>query len=385
LGWSSSPGATSYTVLSSTTSGAETTLHTGVTGTGYTDTTAVNGTIVYYAVEAVNGAGAGPNSTEVSAAMPPGTPTGLSATPGINQATLTWTAPTGASGATSYIVKRSTTSGAETTLAAGVTGTNYTDATAANGTIVYYEVSAVNASGTGLNSTEASATMPPGTPTGLSATPGINQVALTWTAPSGASGATSYNVKRSTTSGAETTLVTGVTATAYTDATAAAGNTYYYEVSAVNASGQGVNSAEAGAIMVPATPAGVAQSPGNNQAALSWSAASGATSYNVMRSIISDSGYVTLTTAGAQTTTSYTDGTAVNGTIYYYVIQAANVTGNSGNSSQVTSEPLAAATGLGATAGTNQVVLTWTTATGATSYTVLRSATSGAEPRLSPG
>jgi hypothetical protein len=46
-------------------------------------------------------------------------------------------------------------------------------------------------------------------------------------------------VLRSTSPGAETTLVTGVTSTTYGDASAAPGTTYYYEVAGVNSTGAG--------------------------------------------------------------------------------------------------------------------------------------------------
>ena len=84
----------------------------------------------------------------------------------------------------------------------------------------------------------------PAAPTKLSATGGNASVALSWTASTGAA---TYNVYRSTTTGGETVLVTGVTATTYTDTTAANGTTYYYEVTAVNASGESAKSNEASA------------------------------------------------------------------------------------------------------------------------------------------
>ncbi|MEI6605151.1 MAG: DUF2341 domain-containing protein [Verrucomicrobiota bacterium] len=72
-------------------------------------------------------------------------------------------------------------------------------------------------------------------PINLSATPGSNQVALTWTAPTGA---TSYNVRRSSTSGGPYTLIGTSTGTTFTDTTVTNGATYYYVTSAItNVSG----------------------------------------------------------------------------------------------------------------------------------------------------
>ncbi len=85
----------------------------------------------------------------------------------------------------------------------------------------------------------------PGAPTGLGIKPGHAQLTLSWTAPAGP--VTSYSVYRGTYPGNEslTPIVTGVTATTYTDTGLTNGLTYYYQVSAVNSSGEGPKSAEA--------------------------------------------------------------------------------------------------------------------------------------------
>ena len=90
----------------------------------------------------------------------PDAPTGLTAvTPpaGLPRVSLTWTA---SSGATSYTVKRGTAPGAETTIAAGVKFSHWTDAATAPGTRYYYVVSAVNGAGESANSNEVSARLP---------------------------------------------------------------------------------------------------------------------------------------------------------------------------------------------------------------------------------
>jgi autotransporter-associated beta strand protein len=90
----------------------------------------------------------------------------------------------------------------------------------------------------------------PAPPTGVSAIPGNAQVTLSWTP---ASGATGYNVKRSTVIGGETTVATttGPAADTYTDTGLANGTTYYYVVSAVNSGGQGTDSTEVNATPKP--------------------------------------------------------------------------------------------------------------------------------------
>ncbi|WP_425452356.1 glycoside hydrolase family 44 protein [Paenibacillus cellulosilyticus] len=189
-----------------------------------------------------------PGTTTATA---PSAPTGLTAAAGNAQAMLSWTASTGA---TSYNVKRATTSGGTyTTVATGVTGTTHTNTGLTNGTTYYYVVSAVNSVGESANSSQASATpvasvTVPAAPTGLTATAGNAQVTLSWTASSGVA---SYNVKRSSTSGGTyTTAATGVTGTTYTDTGLTNGTTYYYVVSAVNSAGESSNSTQASAAPV---------------------------------------------------------------------------------------------------------------------------------------
>jgi fibronectin type 3 domain-containing protein/regulation of enolase protein 1 (concanavalin A-like superfamily) len=130
----------------------------------------------------------------------------------------------------------------------------------------------------------------------------------------------------------------------------------------------------------PPAPGGLTAIPGNNQVALAWNTASGATSYTVKRSTVSGSGYTNLQT---QSGTGYTDTTAVNGTTYYYVVSASNAAGSSANSPEASATPAPPAPPgppgtLIANPGNAQVALTWTASTGTgVSYTVKRSNTPG--------
>jgi beta-galactosidase len=85
-------------------------------------------------------------------------------------------------------------------------------------------------------------------PATLQAVVGYGLINLQWTA---SAGATSYNVKRSTLSGAETLIAT-TTATNYTDLGLSDGVAYYYVVSAQNLAGPSGNSSEVAA--APLTP-----------------------------------------------------------------------------------------------------------------------------------
>ncbi|MBW8782990.1 MAG: RICIN domain-containing protein [Verrucomicrobia bacterium] len=87
----------------------------------------------------------------------PAAPAALLAASGENAVSLRWQP---SFGATSYTINRATTSGGpySTTVASGVTSSNYTDATVTNGTTYYYVVTAINSAGTSVNSPEDSAT-----------------------------------------------------------------------------------------------------------------------------------------------------------------------------------------------------------------------------------
>lgn len=82
-------------------------------------------------------------------------------------------------------------------------------------------------------------------PTNLTATAGDTKITLSWDSVSGATG---YNVKRSTVSGGSyTTIASNITGTTYNDTSVTNGTTYYYVVTAVNADGESSNSNEASA------------------------------------------------------------------------------------------------------------------------------------------
>lgn len=210
-------------------------------------------------------------STQVTA-TPPSAPSGLAAAGGNGQVSLTWTA---GAGAATYNVKRSTTSGGPYTTVASATTTTYTDTTVTNGTTYYYVVTSVNSAGESAASNQASATPQvaiPAAPTGVSAVGGNAQVALTWTA---SAGSTSYNVKRSTTTGGPYTTVASPTTASYTDTGLTNGTTYYYVVSAVNTAGESANSSQVAATPTASTLQQLILNPGFESGTANWTATAG--------------------------------------------------------------------------------------------------------------
>jgi fibronectin type 3 domain-containing protein len=228
-------------------------------------------------------------------------------------------------------------------------------------------------------------------PASLTATAGSGQVALSWPASAGAVG---YHVKRATVSGGPYVTIACPTSTSYTDTAVVGGTTYYYVVSAFytagpNAGGESADSTQAsatpqGSASVPAPPSGLVATPGNGQVGLSWTASTGASSYNVKRATVSGGPY---TTVASPTGTTFTNTGLTNGTTYYYVVSAVNAAGESGNSSQVTATPQGSSvpappTGLTAAGPGNQrgsVKLQWTQSTtpGVTKNNIYRRTSAG--------
>jgi len=82
-------------------------------------------------------------------------------------------------------------------------------------------------------------------PSGLSAKTGRNQVTLYW---NGSAQTSSFNVKRSSSSGGPYALIASTAGTSYTDE-GLAGGTYYYVVSGIGSAGESVNSIEVSATL----------------------------------------------------------------------------------------------------------------------------------------
>jgi len=320
------------------------------------------------------------------------------ATAGNAQVVVSWIVPTsdGGSPITGYNVYRATSPGGELAppIGANVSGTSFTDPGLSNGTTYYYTVTAVNAVGESPQSAEASATPQtvPSAPTGLVATAGNQQVALSWVAPAsnGGSAITSYNVYRGISAGGEssTPVATNVpsTSTSFTDTSVANGTTYYYTVAAVNSAGISPSSVEASALpeTVPSVPLALTTINGNGTATLSWSppASNGGaavTGYDVYRGTTSG-GEAATPIATNVSGTSFTDTGLTNGTTYYYTVAAINAVGISSQSAEASATPRVLqlcvmvqtypSSKTTVTAGDTASFVVWVWSTGATSSNV---------------
>jgi len=399
LTWTASAGATSYNLYWSTTTGVTPvngTKISNISSASYTQTGLTNGTTYYYVVTAVDSAGessasAQASATPVAPVTAPVAPTSLSATAGNAQVSLTWAA---SSGASSYNLYWSTTAGvtpANGTKISGITSPSYVQTGLTNGTTYYYVVTAANSGGESPASNQASATpMAPVTvplaPTNLAATAGNTQVSLTWTA---SAGAVSYNLYWSTTTGvtpANGTKISGIASPAYVHTGLTNGTPYYYVVTAVNSAGESGASNQATATPVApiaAAPANLTATAGNAQVTLNWAASSGAVTYNLYWSTSTGVTPANGTKVGGISGTTYVQTGLTNGTAYYYVVTAVNTGGESPASNQATATPQGsapAAPTLTATAGVDLVMLSWNSISGATSYNVYYSMSSGVTP-----
>jgi predicted phage tail protein len=363
-------------------------------GTSYTVAGLTNGTTYYFTADAVNDAelhSVASNEASATPAPPataPGAPTGLTATAGDAQVSLSWKAPASDGGAqiTGYNIYQGTSSNITGKPVASTTGTSVTVKNLADGTTYFFKVTAVNRAGQGPASSTASATpvaaiTNPGAPTGLTATPGNGQVTLSWTAPTsnGGAGITGYEIYQGTRPGGESsTPVSSTTGTSVTVTGLTNGTTYYFTVAAVNkAKRQGNRSGEASATPVlgtaPATapnsapaskpasapasappvggltpgtpggPTGLTATAGNAQVTLSWTAPATGTApaparYDVYEG--TSPGFSPGTPVSSTTGTSVTVKGLTNGTTYYFVVTAVDSSGKvSGSSGEASAEP----------------------------------------------
>ncbi|HET6381898.1 MAG TPA: SdrD B-like domain-containing protein, partial [Armatimonadota bacterium] len=207
--------------------------------------------------------------------------------------------------------------------ASNISTAGYLDSGLTNGETYYYVVTALGIGGESANSAEVTATpqVPaPAPPTGVSAQAGAAQITLNWTASSGATG---YNVKRSSIQGGPYTTVATASTTGYTNAGLTNGTTYYYVITALGPGGESANSAEVSAVpnVPPTAPTNLVATPvSGSEIDLTWSDTGAADSFQIER-MSSGSGFTQIGSVGGSVT-SFADTTVQPNVTYTYRVRA---------------------------------------------------------------
>ncbi len=316
--------------------------------------------------------------SDLAGAVDPGAPTGVTATPGDIQATVSFSAPASNGGSPINLYTVTSTPGSFTATGSGspiiVTGLS-------NGTSYTFTVTATNSVGTGPASAVSNSVTPdvvPDAPTSVSATATDAQAVVSFSAPAsnGGTAVLSYTVTSSPGGLMATGSSSPLTVTGLTD-----GTPYTFTVVATNALGSGAASAPSNSV----TPAGVPGAPtivnavaGDTQANVSFSGAlsngSAITSYTVTSS---PGGFTASGSSSPLTVTGLTNGQA-----YTFTVTATNGLGTSAPSvASISVTPNivpGAPTGVSATEGDSQSTVSFSAPTpnGGTaiiSYTVTSS------------
>ena len=288
---------------------------------------------------------------EPSPTAPPA-PSLLTATPvSSTQIDLSWT--DNSTDETGFRIRRKTGSSGTWTLIAtvGQNVSSYQNTGLTAGATYYYSVSSYNTGGESAASNEASATTPggvppPAAPTNLQATAvSKSQINLTWT--DNATNETGFRIRRKTGSNgtwAEIATV-GQSVTSYQNTGLSPAQTYFYSVTAYNATGDSTASNEASATtedeggpdnppIPPTNLQGTAVS--TTQINLWWIDNSAyETGFKVRRKAAGAAIWTDLATLGPNTTT-YQDTGLTPGSVFVYSVIAFNTNGDSTSSNEAT-------------------------------------------------
>ncbi|MDR1326474.1 MAG: fibronectin type III domain-containing protein [Treponema sp.] len=356
----------------------------------WTDTGLSESTSYRYWVSAVVSTGEGELSAYVSATTEKaplfGAPAEVSATADSSTSiTLGWNA---VSEASSYEVYRSTSEQGTYTkvTATSIVGTSYTNTGLSSGTTYYYKVRGFRSSspsGYGDYSSPVFATTKaagPSAPSSVSASAvSSSSITVTWYSVTGATG---YNIYRSSSSSGTYTLAGTSASTSYTDTELTGYTTYYYKVASYNSVSEGEPSSPTSATTQwGGAPAGLSATAGSdNSITLSWGAVSGANYYYIYRSTTEPGTYNQVTyTSG----TSYTNTGLSSGITYYYKVRAYSSYYSYGDYSSPVSAttpaviPSSPSSVSASAVSSSSITITWGSVTGATEYKIYRGSSSG--------
>ena len=317
-----------------------------------------NGVLHSVGVRAKNSVGYGPWS-ERKRATPvakPAKPTNFATAAGSGEVTLTWDDPNNATiSKWQYQQKEGADSYGDWTdiPSNGASTSSYTVTSLASGTRYTFKLRAVNASGNGVESDEASATpiaapaAVPAKPDNFGAAPRHQSVELTWDDPNDSTIDT-WEYRQGTTSGSygdwADIPASNKDTVSHTVSSLSNGTTYFFQVRAVNASGNGVESDEASAtpIAAPGMPTGFTASAGDSEVRLTWADPNNATitrwQYQQKAGAGSYGAWTDISGSSAATA-SYKVPSLANGTRYTFKLRAVNASGPGAPSSEASARP----------------------------------------------
>jgi putative nucleotidyltransferase with HDIG domain len=303
-----------------------------------------NGTPYAFTVVAVNRVGDSPPSAPSAVVVPstvPTAPSGVTGVSGDGQATVSWTAPAddGGTPVTGYQITPFLGGVAQTPRSFASTSTTEVVGGLTDGATYTFAVTAINGDGDSPASSSSAPVIPagvPSAPTGVSGTPGDDQVFLSWTAPAGDGGApiTDYLVTPSIGGVAQPPTLFASTATSQVVDGLADGTSYTFTVVAINSAGDSPASLPSGSVTpatTPSAPTGVTGVSGNGQVTLSWTAptddgGAAVTGYIVVP-YLGPASEPPTTFPSAATTETVTGLT--NGSTYTFAVTAVNGVGDS--------------------------------------------------------
>ena len=305
---------------------------------------------------------AGVGVSDVTVMIPvegtPSAPTGLTATGGDQQVTLSWGAPSSDGGSAivryQYRVQQSGRSFIEwAPISGGASATSYIVTGLENGTSYTFEVRAVNGVGGGQGAT-ASATLSdsaPGAPANLTATAGDEQVALSWGAPTdGGSQILRYEYRYGAvggTYGEWTTVSGGGSARSLTVTGLTNGTEYGFQVRAENGIGEGPASEDTATPgRAPTMPTGLTAGVESETITVMWgmpadTGGSAITGYQVRYRMSGGAWRNWMVVEGGASATSYTIMGLTNGIGYEIAVRAVNGIG-AGDAAMTEATPMEA-------------------------------------------
>lgn len=321
LTWDLVPGAKSYHVYSSTSSGSYSTprLTSSVTSDVVINGLS-SGTTYYFIVKALIGSLESPQSpeTSVQAGLPPAAPSLVWG--GAASVDISWSAVTGAA---SYDLLRSENGVDFYQLAGPMAGTSYTDNTVESSKTYFYRYQPTNSSGALIALSDVSRGIStghvPSQPQGLRAASSDNAtVDLDWITTSRAD---YYEVLRAGVSGGPYSSLGTVSSPnlSYTDTTTVTGNTYYYVIRALTSEGAPSSLSSEVSMALVGRPVNLTASSSGPQISLSWDSLDAASSYRILRSNQTGGPYGLVGTAASA---SFLDNDVIPQKTYYYVVQA---------------------------------------------------------------